>query len=97
MDKYLELYKKNMVLDDMFASKYSDDEQLYEKNCLEFVVEVGELANESKCFKYWSIKKPNRDNLLEEYADCLLMNLYFFNEYKIKDIGFITSDNDEDI
>ena len=86
MDKYLELYERNKKLDNMFYSKYSDDKELYEKNCLEMVVELGEFANESRCFKYWSIKKPDRDLLLEEFADCLLMSLYFFNEYNVDNI-----------
>ena len=86
MDKYLELYERNKMLDNMFYSKYSSDKELYEKNCLELIVELGELANESRCFKYWSIKKPNRELVLEEFADCLLMCLYFFNEYNINNV-----------
>ena len=96
MEKYLELYERNKKLDNMFYSKYSSDSEIYEKNCLEFVVELGELANESRCFKYWSIKKPDKELILEEFADCMLMSLYFFNEYKINNIRQVSlefSDN----
>ena len=35
-------------------------------------VELGELANETRCFKYWSKKKPSeKPVILEEYVDCL--------------------------
>ena len=35
-------------------------------------VEVGELANETRCFKFWSLKKPSEASIiLEEYVDCL--------------------------
>jgi dimeric dUTPase (all-alpha-NTP-PPase superfamily) len=39
---------------------------------LAFLVELGELANETRCFKYWSIKQPSeREIILDEYADGL--------------------------
>ncbi len=35
-------------------------------------VEIGELANETRCFKYWSNKKPSpKKVILEEYVDAL--------------------------
>lgn len=35
-------------------------------------VEVSELANATRCFKYWSEKGPeSKERLLDEYADCL--------------------------
>ena len=98
MDKYLELYERNKKLDDIFYKKYiNTDKQLYEKNCLELIVELCELANESRCFKYWSIKKPNKELLLEEYADCILMSLYFFNEYNIEQIEIVDINTNGDI
>lgn len=85
MEKYIEIYNRNKKLDDIFMNKYGDIEsKYYEKNCLELIVELCELANESKCFKYWTIKKPNRCDLLEEYADSLLMILYMFNTYDVE-------------
>ena len=80
MDEYLKLYERNKILDSEFMNKYiSVDKELHKKNCLELIVELGELANETRCFKYWSVKEANRDMVLEEYADCLLMVLYMFN------------------
>ena len=98
MDKYLELYEFNKQLDDLYINKYVDiTEKMYEKNCLELIVEISELANECRCFKYWSIKTPNKELVLEEYADCMLMCLYFFNEYNIGDIEYIDIDENKDI
>lgn len=35
-------------------------------------VELAELANETRCFKYWSKKQPSaRETILEEYVDGL--------------------------
>lgn len=75
----------------MFLKKYVDEKQMFEKNCIEFLVELGEFVNETKCFKYWSIKKPNYDELLEELADVFGMLLYFYDildiEVSYSDIG----------
>jgi dimeric dUTPase (all-alpha-NTP-PPase superfamily) len=48
------------------------EKELYKSKVLALSVEVGELANETKCFKYWS-EKHNQctDKALEEYVDCL--------------------------
>jgi len=45
---------------------------LLRKKILSLQVELGELANETRCFKFWSIKDPSKnDVILEEYVDCL--------------------------
>ena len=98
MEEFLKLYQRNKVLDSKFMNKYINvDSELHKKNCLELLVELGELANESKCFKYWSIKKTNKELVLEEYADCLLMVLYMFNYYGVQDIYSIDCDENDDI
>lgn len=54
------------------AKKKVNYEELYNNKMLALFVEIGELANETKCFKYWS-EKQNRvsEKALEEYVDCL--------------------------
>ncbi len=43
---------------------------------LALLVEAGELANETRCFKYWSLKKPSDDSLIfEEFSDVLHFSL----------------------
>ena len=98
MERYNEYYQRNKQLDKIYYDKYSGiDNKCYEKNCLELVVELCELANESKCFKYWSIKKPNKELVLEEYADCLSMVLFMFNHYNIDVLDVIDMDISDDI
>ena len=73
-----EVYDANKELDKMFDNTFKDNE-IIKKNKLELLVEIGELANETRYFKYWS-KKPIDMNLVcGEYADCIIMTLYFFN------------------
>lgn len=50
---------------------FKDSDFLTEK-ILALQVEVSELANATRCFKYWSKKKSEpKERLLDEYADCL--------------------------
>lgn len=58
LDRYIET-NHNLANKDLFSEK-----------CLALLVELGELANETRCFKFWS-KKPSsaRTTILEEYVD----------------------------
>lgn len=98
MKDYMEYYRRNKQLDKIYFDKYNESEsKYYEKNCLGLIVELGELANESKCFKYWTVKKPNMENLLEEYADCLSMLLCLFNYFEIDTLEVMDIEMSDDI
>ena len=75
------IYKETRYLDELFDARYGiKDPEIVRKNRLELLVELGELANETRCFKFWSIKKASeKEKILEEYIDCLFMALYFCN------------------
>ena len=89
----MEYYQRNKQLDKMYEDRYSNiDSKYFEKNCLELIVELCELANESKCFKYWTVKKPDKELVLEEFADTLLMVLYMFNTYNVDSVSTIDVD-----
>ena len=77
------IYENNKRLDGIFYQKYQNDVEIYEKNCIEFLVELGEFINETKIFKYWSIKKPDKEKILDEYADNITMCLYFYREFNV--------------
>lgn len=65
-------------------------EEMFAKTKLALLVEIGELANATRCFKYWSVKEPeSKERLLDEYADILHFYLsignqigYTYNLYK---------------
>src|SRR5690606_14512445 len=71
-----------MKLDKLFAMQHvldtrivqerglNEDELLFKKIDA-FRVELHELENETKHFKYWSSKQPDRAKMLEEYVDGL--------------------------
>ncbi|KXZ39714.1 Dimeric dUTPase, all-alpha-NTP-PPase (MazG) superfamily [Alkalithermobacter thermoalcaliphilus JW-YL-7 = DSM 7308] len=66
-------------------------------------VELSELANETRCFKFWSNKKSSPKNIvLEEFVDCLHFILSIgldlgFDFISFEDIKSIHSSKDGDI
>lgn len=82
--KWNKLYSDNRYLDEIFINKYKNDNKLYQKNCVELMVEIGEFVNETKVFKYWTTKSPNKDKMLEEYADVITMILSFYGIYNLE-------------
>ena len=68
-----ELYKLQAGLDADIAEKHSVTyESTHSRRLLALIVELGELANETRCFKYWSNKGPSEKAIvMDEYADGL--------------------------
>lgn len=58
LDRYIE--EKHQLL----------SEDLFDRKVLALLVEIGELANETRCFKFWSVKPSSeREVILEEFVD----------------------------
>lgn len=79
-----ELYLKQKELDEEIACiHHVTYKSTHHKRSLALLVEVGELANATRCFKYWSNKKSEPlVKVLDEFAD----GLHFFLSLGI-DIG----------
>jgi dimeric dUTPase (all-alpha-NTP-PPase superfamily) len=71
-----DLYVEQMGLDETIALKHHlTYEQTKTKRLLALLVELGEFANETRCFKFWSFKPAsNKEVILDEYAD----GMHFF-------------------
>jgi len=67
------LFQMQNTLDNRIQAEHQlEGVSLFNKKILALQVEVSELANETRCFKFWSTKKPSsNDVILEEYVDCL--------------------------
>ncbi len=79
LKKMLEDQKK---LDTAIFKNAGISEYPLENIKLALLVELGELANEDKSFKYWKKnKKTDRTKLLDEMADCLHFALSLENYY----------------
>ncbi|MBP2240681.1 dimeric dUTPase (all-alpha-NTP-PPase superfamily) [Cytobacillus eiseniae] len=68
---YQKLFAMQKGLDQHIESKHKlEDADLFDRKILALLVELGELANETRCFKFWSLKQPSeRKIILEEYVD----------------------------
>ncbi|AJA49969.1 hypothetical protein CPAST_c39310 [Clostridium pasteurianum DSM 525 = ATCC 6013] len=67
------LFTLQKELDNRILKEHNlNGEILFSQKALALQVELGELANETRCFKYWSKKSPSpEENILEEFVDCL--------------------------
>ncbi|MCJ7839803.1 dUTP diphosphatase [Lederbergia sp. NSJ-179] len=66
-----EWFSMQQKLDQYIEAEHGlQDRSLFDEKILALLVEIGELANETRCFKFWS-KKPasESDVILEEYVD----------------------------
>ena len=68
-----ELYQLQAGLDQDIADKHGVTyESTHSRRLLALIVELGELANETRCFKYWSNKGASaKEIVMDEYADGL--------------------------
>lgn len=66
-----ECLQKQKTLDERIMALHGQvRESTRLKRILALIVEIAELANETRAFKYWSLKGPSdRDTLLEEFSD----------------------------
>lgn len=73
------LFQLQENLDERIRKEHGlQGESLISKKVLALQVELAELANETRCFKFWSNKKASaKEIILEEYVDCLHFILTF--------------------
>ena len=67
------LFSLQAKLDKIISDNHDlSNKNLFSKKIIALFVEVSELANVTRCFKYWSSKPPeSKEIILEEFADCL--------------------------
>lgn len=67
------LFSLQAKLDQIISDNHDlSQNNLFSKKIIALIVEVSELANATRCFKYWSYKPPeSKEIVLEEFADCL--------------------------
>jgi dimeric dUTPase (all-alpha-NTP-PPase superfamily) len=66
-----DIFDSQKLLDESIQNKYGVNyDKIYDELKLALFVELGELANEVRCFKFWSIRGPSEKKvILEEYVD----------------------------
>jgi dimeric dUTPase (all-alpha-NTP-PPase superfamily) len=65
------LFIMQQALDQHIEKKHDlQEEDLFNRKVLALLVEIGELANETRCFKFWSVKPSSEKSVvLEEFVD----------------------------
>ena len=66
-----ELFEMQKALDTYIEKEHGlEGTDLFQEKTLALLVEVGELANETRCFKFWSKKSSSEKSIiLEEFVD----------------------------
>lgn len=87
------LFSMQEILDDRIEKQHNlQDVSLINKKILALIVELGELANETRCFKFWSKKSPSsKEVTLEEYVDCLhfILSIGLYNKYLDIELNYL--------
>lgn len=82
------LFSMQKKLDDYIKENHDiEDRNLFEEKYLAFLVELGELANETRCFKFWSKKdRSDKEIILGEFVDGVhfLLSLGLEKDYRYK-------------
>lgn len=65
------LFTMQQALDQHIEEKHGlGNEDLFNRKVLALLVEISELANETRCFKFWSVKPSSEKQvILEEFVD----------------------------
>lgn len=82
------LFKEQKKLDEFIHKKHKlTYKKIFMETKLALFVELAELANEIKCFKFWSIKGSGpKEKIFEEYVDGLHFIISLCLTKKIKPI-----------
>lgn len=84
------LFRMQRGLDQHIEEKHGlQNEDLFDRKVLALLVELGELANETRCFKFWSIKLSSEKSVvLEEYVDGVHFILSLGIECEFQNLDF---------
>ncbi|HEY4552142.1 MAG TPA: dUTP diphosphatase [Bacillaceae bacterium] len=96
-----EWFEMQHKLDQYIENEHGLQEaDLAERKILALLVELGELANETRCFKFWS-KKPASDTgvILEEFVDGVhfILSIGLELGFSDRDISILSSEANEDL
>ncbi|XLP22029.1 dUTP diphosphatase [Bacillus toyonensis] len=86
--KLQKLFEMQKLLDKRIIKEHGlEAVNLLEEKLLALQVEIAELANETRCFKYWSNKEASpKERILDEYVDGLHLFLSICLLLKMTDI-----------
>ena len=70
--EFVQLFDMQAQLDSFIEETQNIDRDVFKEKSLALLVELAELSNETRCFKFWSTKGPSkREIILEEFVDSI--------------------------
>jgi dimeric dUTPase (all-alpha-NTP-PPase superfamily) len=91
------LFRMQKALDTHIEEKHQlEVEDLFDRKILALLVEIGELANETRSFKFWSVKPASaKEVILEEFVDGIhfILSLGIECGFDSKDIDLTLSES----
>lgn len=94
-----QLYSMQEKLDSYINDNHHlEGKDLFNERYLALLVEVGELANETRCFKFWSNKRRSDDEtILGEYVDGIhfLLSIGLAKGYHYQGDAIVNKEEDE--
>lgn len=94
-----ELYKIQEELNNRIIKEHNlDESKLSNDRYMALLVELGELANETRAFKYWSLKAPSEKAIIiEEFSDVLHFLLTIGIELDKPQLSFYDKETNKDL
>ena len=81
------LFTMQKSLDSFIQKEKNISHDVFFEKGLALLVELAELANETRCFKFWSAKGPSdKETILEEYVDSIHFLLSLGIEKQLDDL-----------
>jgi len=91
------LFAMQKSLDHYIQTEKRIEHDVFLEKGLALLIELAELANETRCFKFWSSKGPSeRDVLLEEYVDSIHFLLSLGIEMNLNELELWPEDHPEE-
>ena len=70
--EFQKLFEMQAGLDSFIEETQNISRDVFKEKSLALLVELAELSNETRCFKFWSTKGPSERNIiLEEFVDSI--------------------------
>lgn len=91
------LFEMQAALDAFIEKTQNINHDVFREKGLALLVELSELANETRCFKFWSTKGPSaRDIILEEFVDSIhfMLSLGIMRELEFENWHIIEEKHD---
>ena len=95
--EFSQLFEMQKQLDRYIEETQNIQHDVFDEKGLALLVELGELANETRCFKFWSTKGPSeRSVILEEFVDSIhfMLSLGYMRDFRLNEWPVVMEEAD---